>query len=42
MPTYGHNLSSPELTSIVQFLTTLHPDNESHAITPDKNLNPKN
>jgi len=42
MPTYGHNLSSTELTAIVKFLTTLHPDTESPAMTPDKSLNPKN
>ena len=42
MPTYGHNLSSTELTAIVKFLTTLHPDTESPAMIPDKSLNPKN
>jgi len=40
MPTYGHNLSSSELTSIVKFLSTLHPKNEAGAKTANKNLNP--
>ena len=42
MPTYGHNLSPEELISIVAFLSTLHPENESPAQTADVSLNPTN
>ncbi len=40
MPTYGHNLSSPQLTSLVHFLSTLHPENEPSAKTANKTLTP--
>ena len=40
MPTFGHNLTSPELTALVHFLSTLHPENELAAKTANKALNP--
>ncbi|MGY8752628.1 MAG: cytochrome b N-terminal domain-containing protein [Phycisphaerales bacterium] len=40
MPTYGHNLSPEELTAVVAFLATLHPENQPQAQTADKTLNP--
>ena len=42
MPTYGHNLSPEELSAIVAFLSTLHPENQSPAQTADVLLNPTN
>jgi ubiquinol-cytochrome c reductase cytochrome b subunit len=31
MPAYGKNLSPPEVTALVSFLETLHPDGENPA-----------
>ena len=38
MPAYGKNLSPPQVTALVAFLETLHPDNESPAADASRPL----